>query len=135
MKNQELFLSSDNLNAIKEEIQLNLLKRGITAPIIKIEETLSHNNYSHYIKFETAEFQTTPVMFKKLTVSAFGSGVNKKPKSELSEGTEGEYISVWICVNYSYEAFNGGTNFTDLFNIWFNVFDESEYNVKLVAVR
>lgn len=36
MENTKL-LSQENLNAIKEFIQVELLKRGITAPIIKIE--------------------------------------------------------------------------------------------------
>lgn len=129
-----LLLSQENLNAIKEFIQVELLKRSITAPIIKIEEE-SSKSHSHYIKFNTTEFQTTPVIFKKLQVNDFGSSVVRSLRSELNPEAEGEYISVWISVHYSYESFSGGTNGTELFNIWFNVFGENKIDVKMSAIR
>ena len=49
MENTKL-LSQENLNAIKEFIQVELLKRGITAPIIKIEEKIGRGNIN-YIEF------------------------------------------------------------------------------------
>ena len=128
-----LLLSQANLNAIKESIQVELLKRGITSPIVEIKEVT--NGSSHYILFNTAEFQTVPVMFKKLWVNNFGSSVARRPKSDLSPDTDGEYIFVWISVHYSYESFSGGSNGTSLFDIWFNVFGESEYDVKMKAIR
>lgn len=131
----ELLLSAANLEAIKNAIQIELLKRGVTAPIVEIKETLGRNSSAHYLEFSTAPFQTVPVMFKKLVVSSFSTSLRKAPKSDLKPGIEGEYIAVWISVHFTYESFEGGSNGTKMFDIWFNVFGETEYDVKLQEIR
>lgn len=132
---KELYLSAENLEAIKEAIQLELLKRGVTAPIVTMEETIGRNSSSHYINFSTAYFQTVPVMFKKLAVTNFSTSANKQPKSVLDPKLAGEFIAVWISVHFSYESFGGGSNGTEIFNIWFNVFGPTSYDVKLAQIR
>lgn len=130
---QELYLSQSNLDKMKEIIQIELLKRGITAPIIKFEEEIYKS--SHYIRFNTEPFQTIPVIFKNILVDNFSTSVLKKPKSELREGVEGEYIHVWISVHFSWESFGGGTNGIKIFDIVFNVFGDTEYDVYLKEIR
>lgn len=130
---QELYLSQSNLDKMKEIIQLELLKRGITAPIIKFEEEIYKS--SHYIRFKTEPFQTIPVIFKNILVDNFSTSVNKRLKSELKEGIEGEYIHVYIQFHYSWESFSGGTNGTPIFDIIFNVFGDTEYDVHLAEIR
>ena len=134
MESTEKFLSVENLEAIKDTIQLELLKRGVIAPIVKLEEVIRKSN-NHHIELATAEFQTIPVMFKKLGVINFGTFVGKKPKNELKPELEGEFISVWISVYFSYEHFNGGSNGVEMFNIWFNVFGSTSYDVKLNQIK
>ena len=130
---QELYLSQSNLDKMKKIIQIELLKRGITAPIVKFEEEIYKS--SHYIKFKTEPFQTIPVIFKNILVDSFSTSVLKKPKSELREGVEREYIYVWISVHFSWELFNGGTNGTTIFDITFNIFGDTEYDVYLKEIR
>lgn len=130
------YLSQENLDTIKAAIQLELLKRGVTAPIVKLEETTGRNQgCDHYINLETEPFQTVPVMFKKLMVSSFSTHVSKRKRSELKEGLEGDFISVWISVHYSYESFSGGSNGTELFDINFNVFGDDSYSTKVASIR
>jgi hypothetical protein len=132
MENQKL-LSKENLKVIKDRIQLELLKRCFTAPIVKMEEVISRG--AHKISFETSEFQTVPVIFKSLKITNFGTSVEKKPKSELNQGATGEYISVWISVYCFFEIFDGGSNTTNLFAIQFNVFGSDYDDVKMKLIR
>ena len=97
METQELYLSAENLLKIKETIQVELLKRGVTAPIVTMKETIGRGG-SHYIEFQTTEFQTVPVMFKRVQVNNFSTAVTKRPNNELQSNLAGEYIAVWITV-------------------------------------
>lgn len=134
METQELYLSAENLLKIKETIQVELLKRGVTAPIVTMKETIGRGG-SHYIEFQTTEFQTVPVMFKRVQVNNFSTSVSKRPISELQNGLNGEYVKIWITVHFSYESFSGGSNGTEMFSIWFNVFGKTEYDVKLHLIQ
>ena len=113
MKN---LLSEKAVNTIKDLLQIELLKRGILAPIKRIEEVDLRSGDS-YISFNTEEFQTTPVIFKSLMVENFNSWIRK---------IEGGYVVV-INVHYSYEHFGGGTNGCALFNFQCNVSEDGEY--------
>ena len=101
---EENYLSQANLEAIKETLQLEILKRGINAPIIDICETISERTFKHYLKFETSEFQTIPVMFKSIKINQFSSFVESSPKSNLDPSFEGNYISVYSSVSFSYKT-------------------------------
>lgn len=107
----ENIISSQQIELIKENIQTELLKRGITAQIIKLEEYEHNRSRAHYINLRTENFQTTPIIFKRLWVEAFGTAITKRTNEEGKE-----YYSVWICVHYSYEHFGGGTNGCELFD-------------------
>lgn len=113
MKN---LLSEKVINIIKDLLQTELLKRGILAPIKRIEEEDGRSG-SRYISFNTEEFQTTPVIFKSLIVENFNSWIKK---------VEGGY-EVTISVHYSYEHFGGGSNGCSLFNFYCNVSEDGEY--------
>jgi hypothetical protein len=113
MKN---LLSEKAVSTIKDLLQTELLKRGILAPIKRIEEVESRSG-SNYISFNTEKFQTTPVIFKSLVVENFNSWIKK---------VEGGY-EVTISVHYSYEHFDGGSNGCSLFNFQCNVSEESMY--------
>ena len=131
----EKYLSKDNLEAIKEILQLEILKRGINAPIIDIFESISEKTSKHYLKFETSEFQTIPVMFKKLKIKEFGSSVQLSLKSNIDQSLEGDYISVWLSVNFLYETFECSSNYVSMFSIRFNVFNEYKFGVKLYEIK
>lgn len=109
-------LSEKAVNSIKDLLQVELLKRGILAPICRIEEVESRSGNS-YISFNTEKFQTTPVIFKSLMVENFNSWISK---------VEGGYV-VTIDVHYSYEHFGGGSNGCSLFNFQCNVSEDGIY--------
>ena len=109
-------LSEKAVNTIKDLLQVELLKRGILAPICRIEEVTSRSG-SSYISFNTEEFQTTPVVFKSLIVENFNSWIRN---------VEGGYV-VTINVHYSYEHFGGGSNGCSLFNFQCNISEDGEY--------
>lgn len=103
------YLSSEQLDQVKDFISVELLKRGYTANIISFKEK------DGGIIFHTESFQTTPVLFKNLYISNFSTGINKDPR--LSEEYEVEVFSLWIQVSVRYENFTGGTNGTNLFDV------------------
>ena len=109
-------LSEKAINTIKDLLQTELLKKGILAPIKRIEEVEGRSG-NRYISFETEKFQTTPVVFKFLIVENFHSWIKK---------VEGGYV-VTIYVHYSYEHFGGGSNGCSLFNFQCNVSEDGEY--------
>ena len=129
------YLSQDNLEAIKEILQLEILKRGIHAPIVNMYEGISEKTSKHYLKFETSEFQTIPVMFKKLKIKEFNSSVQSSLKRNLDPSLEGDYISVWFSVNFSYETFDCSSNCVSMFSIRFNVFNEYKFGVELYEIK
>ena len=53
---EENYLSQANLEAIKETLQLEILKRGINAPIIDICETISEKTSIDYLKLKKSDF-------------------------------------------------------------------------------
>ena len=109
-------LSEKAVNTIKDLLQIELLKRGILAPIKRIEEVEGRSG-NRYISFETEEFQTTPVIFKSLKVDNFGSWITKGEKS----------LAITISVHYSYKHFGGGTNGCSLFKFYCTVSEDGEY--------
>lgn len=127
-------LSEENLKSIKETIRVELLKRGFTASIVKLEENVSKYN-KRSIDLQTEEFQTTPVLFKRIVIHSFSSNVSIESKKNLNPVLAGDYIHVWISVNVSYINFDGGKNGSELFDIVFNVFGDKEHDVKLYNIR
>lgn len=112
-------ITKENLLSIKEKIQIELLKRGITAPI----KTIEYEN--NKLKVVTEDFQTNPVIFKRLWVQTWNSFIDKIDNN----------ITLFISLNYRYEHFNGGSNGCDLFSINFIITGGSMYDVYLKNVN
>lgn len=108
-------------NLIKESIQIELTKRGFHTPIISLDITKSKRTDSHIIEFRTEPFQTTPVLFKEITIGnsvSFVSDVNHEGYREFS-----------IYVNAFFKIFTGGSNSTELFIIYGNMSDNYIFNI------
>lgn len=106
-------LSENQMNFVKEKIQVELLKRGITAKIIKCEEK------EQRVEILTESFQTFPVMFKEVYVyshlSGFSRILNKEGATEL-----------YIGLSFRYTSFSGGSNGTDLMDVRFKFIEGSD---------
>lgn len=114
----ENIISPQQIELIKDKIQIELLKRGIHAPIIQLEEHEGRTK-EHRIRLKTSEFTTTPTIFKRLWIEQFNTWITRK----THENVEGpvELYSITIGVNYSYEHFGGGTNGCNLFTFHCNL--------------
>jgi hypothetical protein len=113
------FLTENQLSFVKEAIQDELLKRGITAKICKFEE----RNYK--LEVETESFQTYPVMFKKIHIYSHLSGF-----SMILDKVEGA-TELYIGLSFRYTSFSGGSNGTDLMDLRFQFIQGSDSIVKI----
>lgn len=111
----ENLLCQTQLELMKDAIQIELLKRGIHAPIILIEEYVGKYDKNPRINLKTAEFTTTPTLFQKIWVEDFGSWLEE----ETVIVEDGELTKINVCVNihYRYEHFfHGGSNGCSIFD-------------------
>lgn len=99
---------------IKNAIQTELLKRGFHTPIVKIHEKENQPKTKNFIKFYTEPFQTTPVLFKEITIQEFASGFFEE-KIRTAESTK-TYYGLMIQVYVVYNHFDGGSNGCKLFD-------------------
>lgn len=98
-------LTNPQLDSIREYIQLELLRRGFTAKIIEFGEDI------YGINFKTEDFQTTPVLFKRLFIKSSDTNISdKKTLGGVS------YNDVYINVMIRHEYFDLGQNGIDLFH-------------------
>ena len=112
-------LTENQLIFVKEAIQDELLKRGITAKISKCEEI------NERLEIETESFQTQPVMFKKIHVYTHLSGFAK-----MLDNVEGA-AELYIGLSFRYTLFSGGTNGTDLMDLRFRFIQGSDSIMKI----
>ena len=126
MEEKQLYLTEETINVIKDKIQEELLKRGITAPIIKFKEYIDRNG-NHKIELKTEDFQTSPVIFKRLWVDIFGTEVYI-PKEEEST----DHYNIWIALDYSYEHFGGRRNECTLFTFRCSVSLDNKHVYKII---
>jgi hypothetical protein len=112
MKQLTTQLQRDELQSF---IQNELLKRGYTAPIINFEEVEGRRG-DHRIEFHTANFQTTPVIFKEIRVENFSSSLHEA-ELEIHTGEKVMITKFWITVHNSYMHFEGGTNGCKIFEV------------------
>jgi hypothetical protein len=102
----ETTLTSSQSEFVKEAIQDELLKRGITARINRFEEK------NERLELETEPFQTYPVMFKKIHVYNHLSGFTfSNPDKNV--------IELYIGLSFRYTLFSGGSNGSDLMDLRF----------------
>jgi hypothetical protein len=111
--------NKEQLEQIQNFIQDELLKRGFQAPIIEIKEIEDKR-----IEFHTANFQTTPVLFKSLQISNFNSSFSTEKVNNMTLDT------FWIRVSVRYEHFNGGSNGVDLFAVTGTLSGDRVYDLR-----
>lgn len=109
-------LTENQLSLVKEAIQDELLKRGITAKIIKCEEI------EHGVEILTESFQTFPVMFKEVYVYSHLSGFSDTDKNA---------VELYIGLSFRHISFTGGSNGTDLMDVRFKFVQGSDIIVKI----
>ena len=121
MKN---LLTENQLNSIKEVLKDELTKRGFHVEINLVEEETRSENK---LRLTSSKFQTTPVLFKELSLIDFGTKVSiKKHKDIFGGDKENEVISVWLCVNVAYSNFDLGSNTSKIFNFTCVMFDGND---------
>ena len=106
------------LQKIKEIVEIELLKRGFTAPITLGVDT---KKIPHII-IDSEPFQTTPVIFKQITIQNFGGSLQKQ---------DDDIVSVWIPINVGYKHFDHGTNGCKLFTFFCDVQNDGVYNINI----
>lgn len=95
------------INKIQQRLSDELLKRGFHAPITVTEQ--QRKDGQSYLSVSSEPFNTTPVLFRSLTITDFGSRITKS-----EDGRSGK---VWIGVWASFTTFAGGGNYVDLFHL------------------
>lgn len=94
-------MKESTINQLAEIIRTELLKRGIIVSV-------SGKKGKKGIEFTSSDFQTTPVLFKRISINAW---VTERDQEE----NWGHEALVFVHANY--ELFEGGSNGIDLFNI------------------
>jgi hypothetical protein len=107
-----LLTSQSQRDQLESFIQTELLKRGFQAPIEELRE--KHNRSQIGIEFHTPDFQTTPVLFRKLHITSGNSSIRATERT-TSDGTV--IYNLWVSVNVRYMVFDGGSNGTKLFDV------------------
>lgn len=93
------------IGLLKEKIEIELLKRGFHAQI-----TLEYSERHKNISLISENFQTTPVIFKSITIDNFGGSVKEEIINEIP------VLNIWIPVHISYKHFDMGSNGCSLFS-------------------
>lgn len=101
---EETILKPVTMGRILQEVSDELAKRGFHAAISLKQET--YRNGSQGFKIQSTDFQTTPVIFKNIQLTAFNANLKQ----------DGANYRVWIAVHVSYEHFGGGSNGCKLFD-------------------
>jgi len=119
-------LKENQIEAIKEAIRIELLKRGFTAPITLVER--EDDSYP-LLKLRSEPFQTVPVIFKEMNIMNFGGNIEKIKKTHKNfknEDVEVEGVSFVVPVSVGYTHFDLGSNSSSLFYISGYVIEESD---------
>jgi hypothetical protein len=118
-------LCPETLELIKEAISVNLIKRGFHAPI-ELTGGMDRRGFEYKLALTSEPFQTTPVLFKEIRISDFGSWVKSDTTDAESEGL----LNVGVRVHVSYEHFDGGRNGCELFTFTCQVRAEDKHIYK-----
>lgn len=119
-----LITTPQQIAILKGLIQTELLKRGFTSKIIPIKEKEIKSG-SNRITFESEEFNTVPVIFKRIHIREFTSSVNLE---EIKREDDSILLkkSIHIGIHVSYEHFGMGSNGCGLFNLNGHFFNDDE---------
>lgn len=108
--------TDDMLKEIIDAIKSKLLKLGINADVFV---TSSVGRYgTEYIEVSTEKFNTTPVIYKYVTIGGKGSFWQSKDD-------DGVY-NLDIPLDYWFKYFDGGTNGASIGIIQFRIFEKSQ---------
>ena len=103
-------MRNEIINATKN----SLLKLGIDTSVRITSKVTRSNN--EFIRIDTDTFQTTPVIYK--SVSVYGEGyVN--PSCEIENG-----FDLCINLNYGFKYFKGGSNGVEIGQLRFRIFSD-----------
>lgn len=117
-------LTENQLNSIKDILKDELTKRGFHVEINLVEaETRDKNK----LRLSSSKFQTTPVLFKELSLTDFGTEVSIRQHKDIFGGDkENEVISIWLSVNVAYTHFDLGSNTSKLFDFTCVMFESND---------
>lgn len=101
----------DIINATKD----SLSKLGIHTQVRLSARMTRHNG--EYIRIDTEPFQTTPVIYK--SVSVYGEGY-----IVLCDEIENAF-DLYINLNYGFKYFEGGSNGVEIGQLRFRIFSDS----------
>ena len=104
-------MRNEIINATKD----SLSKLGIHTDVMLSSKTTRHNH--EYIRIDTSDFQTTPVIYK--SVSVFGEGY-----VVTCDDIAGAF-DLYINLNYAFKYFKGGTNGVEIGQLRFRIFSDS----------
>ena len=103
-------MRNEIINATKD----SLSKLGIHTEV-KLSARTTRNNHE-YIRIDTSDFQTTPVIYK--SVSVFGEGY-VVPCNEIENA-----FDLYINLNYAFKYFKGGSNGVEIGQLRFRIFSD-----------
>lgn len=118
-----LILTVDQTSAIRDFVWMELRKRGIFVSFNTFNEIKDRNGNSS-IEIKSSEFQTQPVLFKRMAITSSASFVSTR---------EEDTRSVWINVGVKCEKFSNEEIFVPLFEIGldFKSYGPTTYNVSI----
>ena len=119
MKTSRILTTANQREQIKAELNTELRRRGYDSPIIYFEE--ANNRF----EFHSAEFQTDPVVFKTLQIRNFSSNIF------YERNDDNQKLFFWFQVDVCWEAFNGGTNSTTLFEMRGELINDEAVNIAI----
>ena len=104
-------MRNEIINATKN----SLAKLGIHTEVMLSSKVTRHNH--EYIRIDTSDFQTTPVIYK--SVSVFGEGY-VVPCDDIAGAFD-------LCINldYAFKYFKGGANGVEIGQLRFRIFADS----------
>lgn len=104
-------MRNEIINATKN----SLAKLGIHTDV-KLSSKMTRHNHE-YIRIDTSDFQTTPVIYK--SVSVFGEGC-VVPCDDIADAFD-------LCINldYAFKYFKGGANGVEIGQLRFRIFSDS----------
>lgn len=100
-------------------IENALFKLGINTCVELYSETYSHSS-NEYIKIRTGGFQTTPVIYKEVSIDGCGILAEVKGANNMN------VYDLYLNLSYRFKYFNGGENGVDIGRVHFRVFFDTQ---------
>ena len=96
----------------------SLLKLGINIVDVKLEVRKHSYTVDEYLRIETSEFNTTPVIYESIKIDGTGTLIPIKDHTDVYD--------LCISLGYRFKYFGGGKNGVDIGTLKFRVFDASK---------